>query len=251
MCWFPYLPTRRQSNGHQPTSQPAMSTQFMNAPRDGLLDASPMILDLAKEVLPATRLAWAEHIAVEIVSTKSRKWKALRELADFVPVQPKRPLRYLREIEIGRLPHTTRNVVRYSGDYVDMLTKEMAYDVLGSSGARRKSLGANSKELFQKGPEEHRPLFAQMGKLDYFLNNPGKHDMSDPPGRDHRFTAREAVLCVCVALELGNRIKPLSARAGYAAEFGAEYSMGSQGRFWEGAEYTGSDAPRPPGDGST
>lgn len=220
-----------------------MSTPYLNADPQAYLEISPVLEELSQSVLTPERLVWAHGISRGLISGRVRRRAALRELMGYIPEKPKRPIKYLRELEVGRLPHTTRNVVRYSGDYVDMLTKEMAIDLLGDKRARKRSLGINARALFEKGPMEHQGLFQDLGRFDYFLNNPGKHDMSDTEPREPRFSTLEAVVSICISLTLGERIVSLSPSAAHAVEVGASYSMGGHAPAWLGAEYTGDDVP--------
>lgn len=218
-----------------------MSSRFKIAPRVGNDEASPEIKALAKDLLTADRLAWAEGIAHRILSTKAVKWGAIRELCGAIGDHPDLPLGYLRKLYVPRLPHFTREVVRYSGDYVDILTKEAAADLLQDSKRRTISLEANSRRLLEKGPPELGGLFDFVTRFCSFLYTPGKHEFKRAPGRDHMFTAMEAVLCIVIALELGSRICAISERARSASETKPPYSVGGEKEEYEGAVYVGED----------
>lgn len=122
----------------------------------------------------------------------STNWRNERErdltidrLCQLIEPPPKRPLYYTME-EIASLPWNTRDSIWYLGDFIDLLTKKMAFEFIGGK-ARSSSLTANAKRL--EKCERLRELSLRLQKYSSFIYTPRKHDFSLPPGRRHRFTA--------------------------------------------------------------
>ncbi len=213
-----------------------MSSAFQTGDRILALVAEPVIVELARALLSEEELAWGARVSEELLGTPSKRRIARSELIVAVPREPSRPLFYLCSIYIPRLPRYTRDVVRASADYVDLLVKELAAEMLGRT-SRRQSLGSNAAELLKRGPEEHKELFARLQSFDRFLYVPAKHDFSVPAGRYHRFTLREAVLSVQVGIVLGKQILSISRFARNAVSEDDRYSMGGRGSRWRGVHY--------------
>ena len=112
------------------------------------------------------------------------------------------------------LPRNTRNCVRYLGDYMDLLVKEMTNELIGGN-ARKNSLGKNARLIMDKVPSENELARKLMQYAD-FLYTPGKHDFSLPPGRSHRFTAKEVILTCYITAALAKRILAKSKAASIA-----------------------------------
>jgi hypothetical protein len=191
------------------------------------LDALPDIIELAKNVLTSSELEEANELATMLVGTKKQKEKARARLMQLVKPPPKRPLDYCR-YEIQFLPRGTRTTIRYLGDYIDMLVKEMTFEFTGKESARTRSLGANLKKL---NPEKHGISAELLDKLERYnscLYTPGKHDFSIPSGRKHRFTSREVVLTAFVTVELATQIKSISKLARDVAKERICYAIGGR-----------------------
>jgi len=184
----------------------------------------PEVFELARDTLPPDKLKEALVIAEIIQGDKKEREYARATLQLLVKPPPSRPLFYLMH-EIKRLPRNTRNCIRYLGDYIDLLTKEITFEFVGGN-ARRSSLGRNSKVL-EKVPSL-RELASELQRYCEFIYTPGKHDFSLPPGRSHRFTAEEVVLTAYVTIELGNQIKSISKSAREAVEKDNLYMIGGR-----------------------
>lgn len=80
---------------------------------------------------------------VKRIKSKDKKF-ALLELAEVLGTKPKRPLYYI-EFEIRQLPrYGTRNIIRFSGDFIDQLVKFALEDFKEKESFWiRKPLGAN------------------------------------------------------------------------------------------------------------
>jgi hypothetical protein len=203
-----------------------MSSPWRSGPKIGGLDALPEIVDLAKEVLAVEQLERVDEMAMTLLTRRKQRRQVRWELVRMVPLKPSRPLMYLKPI-IMQLPNATRDVIRYLGDYIDLLTKEMTYEFLNGK-ARFSSLGINAKKL-EEADAVPRDLVDKLQRYNSFLYTPGKHDFSLPPeGRKHGFTCKEAVLTIYVSTELGERIKVVSKLAREAVEKDDLYMIGGR-----------------------
>lgn len=214
-----------------------MNSPWRTGPKIGGLDTLPEIVKLAEEVLTIEQLERAEKIAFALLSHRKQRRQVQWELVRMVPLKPSRPLMYLKPF-ILQLPNATRHVIRHLGDYIDLLTKEMAYEFLNGK-ARKSSLGINVKQL-EKAKSVPIDLVDKLQRFNSFLYTPGKHDWSLPPeGRKHRFTCKEAVLTVYISVELGERIKAISELAREAVEKDNLYMIGGRWGSSERVEYAG------------
>lgn len=193
--------------------------------RPTALDALPEIVALASETLSPDKLKEANSIAEMLVGSKKQRKYARLKLIGLVKPPPKRPLLYLLRFIMG-LPRSTRDCIRYLGDYIDLLTKEMTFE-FANGKARRNSLGQNVKILEKTNliPSE---LVKKLRKYNNFVYTPGKHDFSLPPGRRHRFTPKEVVLTAYVTIELAEQIKSISKLAREAVEKDNLYMIGGR-----------------------
>lgn len=201
-----------------------MSSSYKTGIRNEALDALPEIVQLAKDVLADKKYEEAESVARMIVSSKRKREIGIAKLKLEIGNHPTRPLIYLWPLLDG-LPKYTRDSIRYSGDYLDLLVKELTYENIGGK-ARRSSLKANAKRI-TKIPELSE-LANDLVRYCDFLYTPGKHDFSRPRGRSHRFTSREVVLTVYITAELGKRILQISESAREAIEDDNWYVIGGR-----------------------
>lgn len=207
-----------------------MSSKYQTGKRSEALDALPEIIQLARDVLSEKKYQEAENIAHVLLGSKSESRRAKAKLKLEIGNHPTRPLWYLWPLLDG-LPRYTRDSIRYSGDYLDLLVKELTNEKIGGN-ARKRSLGANSKTLLKQAPDIE-DLATLLVKYCNFIYNPRKHDFSHPLGRSHRFTAREVVLTVYITAELGRRILSLSKNAREAVEDDNWYAIGGR---WDSSE---------------
>jgi hypothetical protein len=203
-----------------------LSSPWRSGPKIGGLDALSEIVDLAREVLTVEQLEMVDEITIMLLTRRKQRRQAQWELVRIIPLKPTRPLMYLKPI-IMQLPNSTRDVIRYLGDYIDLVTKEMTYEFLNGN-ARKNSLGINARRL-EKAESVPRDLVDKLQRYNSFLYTPGKHDFSLPPeGRKHGFTCKEAVLTIYVSVELGERIKAVSKLATEAVEKDNLYMIGGR-----------------------
>jgi hypothetical protein len=203
-----------------------MSSPWRTGPKIGGLEALPEIAGLAAEMLTVEQLERADEMAMTLLTRRKQRRQVQWELIRMIPLKPSRPLMYLNPI-IMQLPNATRDVIRYLGDYVDLITKEMTYEFLNGK-ARFSSLGINAKKL-EGATSVPRDLVDKLQRYNSFLYTPGKHDFSLPPeGRKHGFTCKEAVLTIYASIELGERIKAVSKLAREAVEKDNLYMIGGR-----------------------
>ena len=191
---------------------------------------------MAEEVLAPEKLKEADFVADTLVKSKrNRKWAISKTIVE-VGIRPSRPLFYWAQ-EMKALPRNTRNCIRYLGDYIDLLTKELSHELLDRN-ARLNSLGTNARLLIQKSPNV-KVLVETLKKYSDVLYTPGKHDFSLPPGRTHRFTPKEVILAAYVTSVVGKQILSTSSFARIAVEKDNLYIIG--GRWGSGSrvEYAG------------
>ncbi len=208
----------------------------MSNPRLAQLDVLPEVGFLAEEVLASDKLHEANVVANSLVrSRQDRKWAIAKTIHE-VGIHPTRPLFYWAE-EMKGLPRNTRDCIRYLGDYLDLLTKEMTHELVGGN-ARNNSLGTNSRLLMKRAPSVS-TLAARLKRYSDFLYTPGKHDFSLPPGRKHRFTPREVILTAYITSELSRRILSVSSLARIAVEKDNLYIIGGRWGSRARVEYAG------------
>jgi hypothetical protein len=201
-----------------------MSSPWQSGKRKEALDALLEIESLAKEVLTQEKYEETTLVANTLLKPwKKRQW-AHAKLGMEIGLRPTRPLLYLWPLIQG-LPRGTRDCIRYLGDYIDLLTKEMAFEYVGGN-ARRCSLGINVVRLSKPNlPPEIQAIAKILIRYNEFLYTPGKHDFSLPPGRKHRFTAREVVLTTYISAVIAQRIKAVSKAACIAVEKDNLYTL--------------------------
>jgi len=213
-----------------------MSSPWKTSRREEALWALPVIVELAKDVLTPEKYNEAETISRMLIRSGERRRYAQMKLVVLTLKKPWRPLFYLKPLIEG-LPRNTRDVIRYLGDYVDLITKEMTYEFFDGK-ARRRSLGQNLRVLMNNRFQPA-DLVENLCRFNSFLYSPSKHDFSLPFGRQHRFTSREAVLTAYIAMELGERIKSLSKLVRIAIERDDLYSIGGRWGSKERVSYHG------------
>lgn len=213
-----------------------MSSPWRTGLKNEALAALPEIIELTKDTLTAEKLKEANITAQMLIGSKKQRKYARLKLALLVYPPPKRPLLYLVPL-IMQLPRLTRDCIRYLGDYIDLLTKEMTFEFLRGR-ARRSSLGINAKAL-EKTKSVPSDLTEKIQRYNSFLYNPGKHDFSLPPGRKHRFTSKEVVLTAYISVTLAERIKSLSKLAREAVEKDNLYMIGGRWGSSKRVEYAG------------
>jgi len=185
-------------------------------PKSEYLEASEEIISLSKSVLSEEDLSLAENIAKMLTETKKKKKLAIYKLMEFVSPPPKRPLYYC-QFHIQFLPRWTRDVIRYLGDYVDVLVKEMTFEFTRDKNCLKKPLGKNLTRIKALISRE---LYDKLLRYNNFLYVVGKHGFEVQQERKHRFTSREVVLAIFVTRKLASEIKNISKMAREYSERG-------------------------------
>jgi hypothetical protein len=204
-----------------------MSSPWQSGSREEALDALPEIDSLAKELLSSEKYDETMKIALTLLKPWKERRRAHATLGHEIGLEPTRPLLYLWPLMQG-LPRGTRDCIRYLGDYLDLLTKEMAFEFVGGK-ARQRSLGGNAVRLSKADlPPEIQAIAKILQRYNEFIYTPGKHDFSHPPGRKHRFTAREVVLTTYISAVIAQRIKAASKVACTAIEKDNLYTIGGR-----------------------
>jgi hypothetical protein len=186
-----------------------MSGHCLTGRKSEILLALPIVSELAEDTLSPSELDEAERISVMLAGSKKQRKDAVYYLMEMVSPPPKRPLYYAQN-EMRGLPLYTRDVIRYLGDYIDLLVKAMTFEFVKDQKCKKRSLGANLRALKPTKYKVPSELLDKSSRYNSFLYQPGKHDFSIPPGRSHRFTSREVVLTSFITLKLADDIKKLS-----------------------------------------
>ena len=140
-----------------------MASRFKTGRMEEALVASEEIVELAEEVLSPKQFARAIELSEMLVYTKSQREEAIYELKELIAPPPKRPLYYAQH-ELGFLPRWTRDAIRDLGDYIDILTKHLAYELTKDNRVRSSPMGANIKIIESMKDKE-------LDKLLYWLQN--------------------------------------------------------------------------------
>jgi len=172
------------------------------------------ISSLANDVLSEVELEKADQLHNDILSKGWKKIEATKYLRGLVGIRPKRPLYYVTDQFLPHLPNGTRDVIRYLGDYIDLLVKAMAQEIRGKRQLNNQSLGPNIEKL--KGHLSDN-TYDFLVRYNRFIYAPAKHDFNVKK-RSHRFTLREVVLTVIITIKLAETIKSLSPLAREYAE---------------------------------
>jgi hypothetical protein len=204
-----------------------VSSPWQSSSRNEALEALPEIERLAKDLLTPEKYEETNQVFIVLLKPwRQRRW-AIAKLCVEIGNQPTRPLIYLWPL-FHSLPRGTRECIRYLGDYLDLLTKEMAFEFVGGN-SRHRSLGANAFRLLKSNlPAEIKELAKVLLRYNDFLYAPGKHDFSLPPGRKHAFTPREVVLTTYVSAVIADKVKVISKAALIAVEKDNLYIIGGR-----------------------
>lgn len=215
-----------------------MSSPWKSGSKERAFSALPEIVDLARDVLSSDKLEEVSEISRMLFGSKKDRKYAKAKITLEVGLKPTRPLLYLMPLFQG-LPRSTRDCIRYLGDYIDLLTKELTFEYMGGK-SRQNSLGRNASILLKsKSSAEIRDLAEKLSRYNRFLYSPGKHDFSLPPGRKHRFTAKEVVLTTYITAVLAERIKSASKLARVAIEKDNLYTIGGRWGSRNRVQYVG------------
>lgn len=185
---------------------PNIHTKYKTGRKEEALDVSPDIEELANLVLSQKEIDEVDEIALDLVSSKKRRDYARNRLVVKVGFTPKRPLFYAAN-EYRFLPNSTRDPIRYMGDYVDLLIKHLAFVLTGSKAIAKSSMGFALKKIENSRKPIDEKLLKILKSYNTTFYRPAKHDFNLPRGRkDHRFTSKEAVYTAYISKKLGTMI---------------------------------------------
>ncbi len=201
-----------------------MSSSYKTGLKSEAFQALEEVDALAKDILSEEKYNEANKVTKYILESKRKKEWALAKLKLEIGNQPTRPLWYLWPLLDG-LPTHTRDCIRYTGDYLDLLTKELTNEKYGGN-SRKSSLGINARRL--NNYPETQEIAEYLQRFSDFIYTPGKHDFTLPENRTHRFTCREVVYSVYIAAELGRRILEISETARQAVDADDWYAIGGK-----------------------
>jgi hypothetical protein len=175
------------------------------------LNITPEMRDFANELLSNADFKEADGLSWDLAQgTKRMKMDARMRLMEIVKSPPKRPLEYARH-EIQYLPQSTRNSIRYLGDYIDLLVKACAFEVTKNPRCKETSLNGNLQRLSSIKHCVPSQLIENLRRYNALFYNPAKHDFSTPPpDREHHFTSIETIYLVFLSMKLADDIKKIS-----------------------------------------
>lgn len=164
------------------------------------------IQDIAAEILTGEEIKKAENIAENLHRRKHRQ-NTIKTVQDLFGTFPKRPLFYLN-LDLRFLPdeNYTRDIIRYSGDYIDLLLKSLAYRELKFKPfLGRLSFGVTIKRMERKLELK---LYDILVRYNKFIYVPAKHDF-EVKDKAHRFSSDETVFILFITKKLAEGIESL------------------------------------------
>ena len=168
------------------------------------LDINPNIQKLAEELFDSTEWDEIQQIAKSICRSKKQRLLSIRRLKYIVPTRPKRPLYYLN-YELKFLPRSSRFVVENMGSYLDLLVKELRFEIEGKY--YKKSLGTNLVSLMKRADNNLGPLLEKLQLFNRVAYVPAKHEYGPPNDPRHYFSCSDAVIVILSAVKLGEELK--------------------------------------------
>lgn len=166
---------------------------------------SDEILAFAGEILSGDKIRLAEKLSRDLSDGRKKRDEARRYLRYIVRPPPKRPLYYCNN-EIRHLPRWTRNIVRYLGDYIDQLERELLKKFMEENKIKKSPKYMRD----QLRPYIPNDLYKSLEDYDKLFWRPAKHDFNvDESSRRHRFTTRETVYDIFITLAIADELKKL------------------------------------------
>ena len=98
------------------------------------------IEELASEIFDKEERSVIHELILAYCGSDRQHLAVLGRLRYLIPSRPKRPMYYVN-YKIGFLPEDSRFVVEQSGSYIDLLIKELRYELTGIY--RKRPLGEN------------------------------------------------------------------------------------------------------------
>ena len=135
---------------------------------------------------------------------------ALGRLRYIIPSRPKRPMYYVNH-KIGFLPEDSRFVVEQSGSYIDLLIKELRYELTGVY--HKRPLGENVGVLLSLKDKIDPDLVVLLKRILSFNNvayAAAKHVYGPPTDDRHYFDVDDSMVIALAAVKLGEEVKKRS-----------------------------------------
>jgi len=170
------------------------------------LDINPNVQELAFKVFDPTEWREVQEIAAQLIGSKKQKRMAISRLQLIIPTRPKRPLYYIHH-ELKFLPRTSRFVVEQMGSYLDLMVKELRFELEGQY--YKMPLGRNIAALL-KNDDADMELLRKLMMFNEIAYVPAKHLYGSPDDPKHYFNSQETIVIVLTAVKLGEALKKRS-----------------------------------------
>ena len=183
------------------------SVQSMNGKDFCILQVRPEIKELAKIVFDDEEIIEVLKIAKYYCEDSKNRKNAIKLLRNIVPTRPKRPLYYVN-YEIKFLPKSSRRIVENMGSYIDLLIKELRYEI--ERKYYKKPLGKNIYNLKEKVSADLKDLFEKILLFNKIAYVPSKHEYRPPNNPRHYFSTIDTIIIILSAVKLGEELKKRS-----------------------------------------
>jgi len=170
----------------------------------------PEIEELASEIFEKEELQEIHELIQGYMGSDADYFGALSRLRYVIPSRPKRPMYYVH-YEIRFLPKSSRFVVEQSGSYLDLLVKELRYELTGKY--KGVPLGINVEYILKskdKLDSELVILLKRIVAFNNFIYVPAKHRYGHPNDPGHYFEVDDSIMVTLLAVKLGEEIKKRS-----------------------------------------
>lgn len=184
---------------------------FRSMRKTDALIAEPQIVSLAMELLPKGKYEEAETLSKMLIGSKKDSNSARTTLATIVVPPPKRPIYYC-QYEMQFLPYKSRDILRDMGDFVDMLVKAAVYERTSAVEVFDCTL-AQAIDQLEKLIPSYTQLTKWLREYNQFLYSPKPTSERMRYPDKHRFTIRETVLVIFIAMHLADKITAISRMA--------------------------------------
>ena len=171
------------------------------------MDLSSNVQRLAIDVFDAAELSEVRKIAEAFSDSRKQKKLAILRLREIVPKRPKRPLYYVN-YEVKFLPRSSRFLVEQMGSYLDLLVKELRYELEGQY--HREPLGKNISALMKRADTDMKLILRRIQTFNEVAYVPAKHAYGPPSDPKHLFSSQESVVITLAAVKLGEELKSKS-----------------------------------------
>jgi len=168
------------------------------------------IEELALEIFDTEEIYVIDELIQDYCGSDDDYLAALSRLRYVIPRRPKRPMYYVHH-QIGFLPEASRFVVEQSGSYLDLLMKELRYEMSGKFV--KLPLGTNVSFIRTIKSTVNPDLSDLLKKIQSFNQVayvPAKHIYGPPTNERHYFEVDDSILIAMTAVKLCENIKKRS-----------------------------------------